>query len=94
MMGGSMTKDILDVVARKARLRTHSGQNEVARLTVETIITSKTVEVQDSGQAVIVDLGGVECTFFRFQSWDEKMQHHLLRGFIGKKVRLTLEVVK
>jgi hypothetical protein len=94
MKEARVQQDILNSVARKARLRTHSGQNEVGALRVETTITKTMIEVQDDGRAVMIDLGGIECTFFRFQSWDETMQHHLLRGFIGKRVKLTLEVVE
>ncbi len=54
---------------------------------------------EDGGRALIVDddgryTRGDDHMFVRLQSWDDDCQHPLLKSLIGKKVKITIEVVE
>jgi hypothetical protein len=54
---------------------------------------------EDSRAALILAVGGADYgispggVFVRVQSWDETTRHPELQRFIGKKIRVTVEVV-
>jgi len=52
---------------------------------------------EDGGMAVIEDVGmdGVEDNgiFVRVQSWDETKKHKEFNALIGKRVRVTIEII-
>lgn len=60
--------------------------------------------IDDDGQAIIAcltQIDGLHCSHFlprslfvRLQSWDEARQHEDMYKFIGKRVRVTVEVIE
>jgi hypothetical protein len=54
--------------------------------------------VEDGGQAVLPNLNEGETPnngmFVRIQSWDEELKHEEIQPFLGKKVKVTVEVVE
>lgn len=78
------------------------------KLIFEELISKVEVDKQDSGQALIYTFNGIKepydeseemngCeagVFVRFQSWDTSKQHETFNKFIGKKVKVTIEVVE
>lgn len=88
---------LLTIINRKAKLRSNSGM-DVDELTFAPCqIGADEVSVEDGGQAVIVEINPDRDSdnglFVRLHSWDAKMQHQLIRGFIGKRVEITIKVV-
>jgi len=75
------------------------------KITFEGFFDEKHVKKEDSGQALIWDHHGYEIegdaredsddpgTTVRFWSWDEEREHKSIKRFIGKRVRITVEVV-
>lgn len=57
---------------------------------------STDVDIEDGGCAKILHLAddGHEGMFVRLQSWSESGDHTDLDQFIGKKIRVTVEVVE
>ena len=52
---------------------------------------------EDGGQAIISSIHeGTETgtMFVRVQSWDETLAHEEIKKYLGKKVRITLEVIE
>ena len=67
----------------------------------EAKIKRKDVNIEDSGQVVIVEpqwvvKGGDDNIFIRIQSWDEsaEMEHKTINKLIGKKIRVTIEEIE
>lgn len=53
------------------------------------------VERQDGGQAMIVQFDNAdEAVVVRLQSWDPTKEHTDMSALIGKKVRITVEVIE
>ena len=54
------------------------------------------LSVEDSGCAMIGDVCDNEDSgmFIRIQSWDETKEHKDFKSLIGKKIRVTIEVVE
>lgn len=81
---------------------------EKQKLGFEEIIQTQEVDKQDSGQALIYTFNGTKesydeseemngCeagVFVRFQSWDTSKKHEIFNKYIGKKVKITIEVVE
>lgn len=60
-----------------------------------------TIDVEDSGQALIAQIDGDDPNFFvKLQSWDESavdtdgtVGHRIMNSLRGKRVRVTVEVI-
>lgn len=75
------------------------------KIVIEDVIGTKDVSVEDGGRAKYVSLGcdalglDQDGVFVRLHSWIEKadrfgeMNHKQFDAFIGKKVRVTVEVI-
>ena len=74
------------------------------KITFEADFDEKHVKAEDGGSALIWDHHGYEIegdeaeetgvgTTVKFWSWDETLEHKSIRRFIGKRVRITVEVV-
>lgn len=67
------------------------------KLIIEQFLDPENVDIEDSGCARIAHIesdDADECAFFRFQSWDEDCRHETFKQFVGKKVRMTIEVIE
>ena len=62
------------------------------------------IKTEDNGRAMIMYAGDEEplklvgyddhCLFVRLHSWDESRQHRTFKSLMGRKVRITVEVVE
>ena len=54
-------------------------------------------EIEDAGAAIIAEvedrLGTSDYMFVKLQSWDVNMKHDDLIPFLGRRVRVTVEVI-
>ena len=53
------------------------------------------VQAEDGGQALIAELAGKGETglFVRLQSWDETKRHEDMSRLMGRRVRVTIEII-
>lgn len=74
------------------------------KITFEADMDERTLKREDSGCALIWERPAFEIdgdepttpdagTLVRFWSWDESKEHESFKRFIGKRVRITVEVV-
>lgn len=73
----------------------------MSKIVIEKTLCLEDVTIEDGGQAYITELVPEDkkmCgVFFRFQSWcshKSRRHHNTFLQFVGKKVRLTLEVIE
>lgn len=58
------------------------------------------VEVDDDGQSMTIEFGGEDGgddssgLFVHVKSWSDKKQHDEFNKLVGKRVRVTVEVIK
>ena len=54
------------------------------------------IEKEDGGCAMIATISDDDETgvFIRVQSWDDNKEHEDFKSLIGKKVRITIEVIE
>jgi hypothetical protein len=78
------------------------------KLLFEEVISKEEIDKQDSGQALIFTFNGINESydnseemngdeagvFVRLQSWDTTEKHETFNKLIGKKVRVTIEVIE
>ena len=67
------------------------------KVVFEQDINRRDVDVENAGCARIVEIsnGDPESPlFFRMHSWDNNGEHTQFNSWIGKRVRLTLEVIE
>lgn len=62
---------------------------------VEGRLFRRDVDIEDGGQAMISELTGdaEEGFFVRMQSWSDTKEHPVMLGLIGKKLRITVEIL-
>ena len=53
------------------------------------------VQAEDGGQALIAEFSGGSDTglFVRLQSWDESKRHEEMAQLMGRRVRVTVEII-
>lgn len=63
---------------------------------VEFKLTQDSVEIEDTGQALIFQPESDEdnAMFIRLQSWDDTRKHEEFNQFVDKNVRVTIEVIE
>lgn len=72
------------------------------KLVFEELMAADDISREDGGRAMVFsidnqidppDRDSTAGPFVRFQSWDDAKEHSEFRKFIGKRVRITIEVV-
>lgn len=59
------------------------------------ILKPEDVDVEDGGCAKIISIEPPEgCFFVRLQSWDETREHTIFNKMLGRKVRVTVEILE
>lgn len=67
----------------------------MSKIVIEGQIRPEQVDVEDGGMAMIgqPDEESLHPFFVKLQSWDETKQHTTFKNFIGKRVRVTVEII-
>lgn len=65
------------------------------KIVLESVLTEESIKREDGGMAIISEVAPVndDAFFVRLQSWSEDKQHTTMGRLIGKRVRVTVEVV-
>jgi len=66
------------------------------QIVFEDTLREEDIETEDYGHAKIVGVYGTleeDCLFVKIQSWDDFKEHQMFKSLIGKKVRVTIEVI-
>ncbi len=65
----------------------------MARYVARETVIKEDVRIEDSGQAIIVDVEGKHPRLWvQIKSWDEDKQHPELKDIVGKKITVTIEI--
>lgn len=70
-----------------------------AKIVIEGTMPEKLVSREDGGQAVIAEIENPddpdpdEGFFVKLQSWSERRHHPVIESLIGKRIRVTVEVL-
>lgn len=67
-------------------------------MVIITEMKQEEIDIEDGGQALIFtatqdDEEDIDGMFVRVQSWDETKKHKEMSQFIGKKIKITVEVI-
>jgi len=65
----------------------------MARYIAREIVIKEDVRIEDSGQAIIVDVEGKHPRLWvQIKSWDEEKLHPELKDIVGKTVTVTIKI--